>query len=193
MTCNHTWKLYEGITNRFEYCTQCDVKKGEETVLVTEHWNKSTGEHSLKLEEATSQYDYIFQNCKGRFWKDTPSLTPDKQQEFIALTENAVRKAEKAMLEAMVFGTGVDYRPAGITSPAAMEVMEETTVQERIAKECQEFVNDTGVIPTYAFVSPKDWKEVKSAPNVHCSFGPVRVYCAPDLDHDLVVVGCDTR
>lgn len=29
MTCNHTWHLYEGITNRFEYCTQCDVKKDE--------------------------------------------------------------------------------------------------------------------------------------------------------------------
>ena len=26
-SCDHSWKLYEGFTNRYEYCEKCDVKK----------------------------------------------------------------------------------------------------------------------------------------------------------------------
>jgi hypothetical protein len=25
--CDHAWKLYEGFSNRYEYCEKCDVKK----------------------------------------------------------------------------------------------------------------------------------------------------------------------
>lgn len=25
--CQHEWKLYDGFTNRFEYCSKCDEKK----------------------------------------------------------------------------------------------------------------------------------------------------------------------
>lgn len=30
MNCTHTWKMYTGLTESFEYCGLCDVKKGHE-------------------------------------------------------------------------------------------------------------------------------------------------------------------
>lgn len=33
MNCNHVWKMYTGLTDSFEYCTGCDVKKGQEVAV----------------------------------------------------------------------------------------------------------------------------------------------------------------
>ena len=26
-SCKHTWKLYEGFTSRYEFCTECEAKR----------------------------------------------------------------------------------------------------------------------------------------------------------------------
>lgn len=30
MNCTHSWKMYTGLTESFEYCSACDIKRGQE-------------------------------------------------------------------------------------------------------------------------------------------------------------------